>query len=310
MKTKKQRWLCCSFSHSWMRGNVPLTPRHTRVDVQGLLYFCGLLGWRSVEVSNKAVVEVMDPLGISQSFRRWSWRAGDEKSGWLLYLEDIFIFLHLLPLPLSEELKPFSSAFRLNTCETGICQVDFLKKAEVSSIIKISLFFIQYLTPAVLLVLSFVSLAPDLNFSSPLRSSAETWYKCKAKRIWDWSGTHFFGQSNSCCLPFTGSQNHGGTLPESQCLDNSAWVCECVHVRERERGREFAPLMCDSVKVYSPSLCLCLGVCLWFLSHACISMCVGEEGPSCQHLLYLKNCCDSDDERWCLLLLLWFDPMS
>lgn len=126
----------------------------------------------------------------------------------------------------SGEPRLFNSAFRLNTCETRICQVAFLKKAEVSSTIKTSRFFIQRLTP----VPACISLSADPNFSSPLRATAETWYKCKAKCIWDWSGLHFFGQSHSCCLPFTGSQNHSGALPKSYCLDKSVHVRVCVCV--------------------------------------------------------------------------------
>lgn len=74
---------------------------------------------------------------------------------------------------------------------------------------------------------------------------------------------HFFGQSNSCCLPFTGSQNHSGALPKSQCLDKCVRVCvhclyECVYVH--------------SLQFF------CIRVCLCDLSLVCvcvyISMCM------------------------------------
>lgn len=172
----------------------------------------------------------------------------------------IFSFFFISHLYVRRTEAFLNSAFRLNTCETHICQVDFLKKAEVSSTIKIGLFFIQRLTPAVLLVLSSISLSADLNFSSPLRVSAETWYKCKAKRIWDWSEMHFFGQRNSCCLPFTGSQNHSGALPKSQCLDNTGSVCErvCIH-----------PLLCECVYVHSLQL-VSVWVCACVISLPCM----------------------------------------
>lgn len=67
------------------------------MSLSGLLYSWGRLGWRAVWVCSKSVVEVMDSLGVSLSFQRWSWRAGDERSGQLLYLQVIFIFLHLSP---------------------------------------------------------------------------------------------------------------------------------------------------------------------------------------------------------------------
>lgn len=41
---------------------------------------------------------------------------------------------------------------------------------------------------------------------------------------------HFFGQSNSCCLPFSGSQNYSGVLPESPCLDRAfSFISVCRH---------------------------------------------------------------------------------
>lgn len=54
------------------------------------------------EICLSLVVEVMDSQGDffffpSLSSQRWSWRAGDERSGQLLYLGDIFISLHLSP---------------------------------------------------------------------------------------------------------------------------------------------------------------------------------------------------------------------
>ena len=201
------------------------------VNLQGLLYFWTHCGWRPIYFCNESVVKMIDTWGISSSIQRQSLHAGDESSGQLLFLKDIFIFLHLSPW----ELRPLNGTFWLNTCETSICQIDFMKrkrkKVDVCSTIKISLFFIQCPTPAALPV-SCIFLCADLNFWSPQRASAETWYKCKAKRIWDWSRVHFFGQSNSCCLPFTGSQNHSGALPGSQCLDNSVcvFICECVCV--------------------------------------------------------------------------------
>lgn len=84
------------------------------------------------EICLSLVVEVMDSQGDfffpPLSSQRWSWRAGDERSGQLLYLGDIFLFLHLSP-SCQGELRLFNGAFWLNTCETRICQVDSLKKS-------------------------------------------------------------------------------------------------------------------------------------------------------------------------------------
>lgn len=117
------------------------------------------------------------------------------------------------------------------------------------------------------------------------------WYKCKAKRIWDWSGMHFFGQSNSCCLPFTGSQNHSGALPERRCLDK----CVCVY--------SVFSWLCALIPF---SVCLYGCEPVWFCSHSCISMCMHEVSPSCPHLFSLSHCCKTTGCFSCgLMLLTW-----
>lgn len=74
---------------------------HSDVQQRTCKVYCipeAFLGGDLFWVCNTSVVEVMDSLGISRSFQRWSWQAGDERSGQSLHLQDIFIFLHLSPL--------------------------------------------------------------------------------------------------------------------------------------------------------------------------------------------------------------------
>ena len=105
-----------------------LTLTRTTVDLHALLFSRGILGRRSVWVWLLRWWILRGIFFSPPSSQRWSWRAGDERSGQLLYLGGIFIFLHLSPSCRGEP-RLCNSAFRLNACETRVCQVDALKKS-------------------------------------------------------------------------------------------------------------------------------------------------------------------------------------